>query len=82
MTSAPGLTRRHSMSAPAYVAGDYPEWLDPHLQRVFGNERAEEGAALSSRAPLDLRANTLNADRDKAAGMLSDLSPEPTRWSP
>jgi 16S rRNA (cytosine967-C5)-methyltransferase len=42
--------------APAHVAGDYPEWLDPHLQRVFGNERAEEGAALSSRAPLDLRA--------------------------
>src|SRR5579862_1448147 len=68
--------------APAHVAGDYPEWLDPHLQRVFGNERAEEGAALSSRAPLDLRANTLNADRDKAAGMLSDLAPEPTRWSP
>jgi 16S rRNA (cytosine967-C5)-methyltransferase len=68
--------------APAYVAGDYPEWLDPHLQRVFGNERAEEGAALSSRAPLDLRANALNADRDKAAGVLSDLSPEATRWSP
>jgi 16S rRNA (cytosine967-C5)-methyltransferase len=68
--------------APAHVAGDYPEWLDPYLQRVFGNERAEEGAALSSRAPLDLRANTLNADRDKAVGMLSDLAPEPTRWSP
>jgi 16S rRNA (cytosine967-C5)-methyltransferase len=68
--------------APAHVVGDYPEWLDPHLQRVFGNERAEEGAALSSRAPLDLRVNTLNADRDKAAGMLSDLAPEPTRWSP
>jgi 16S rRNA (cytosine967-C5)-methyltransferase len=68
--------------APAHVAGDYPEWLDPHLQRVFGNERAEEGAALASRAPLDLRVNTLHADRDKAASMLADLAPEPTRWSP
>ena len=56
--------------APPHVAGDYPEWLDPHLARVFGDERAEEGAALASRAPLDLRVNTLKADRDKAAAML------------
>ncbi len=69
-------------SAPAYVAGDYPEWLEPHFARAFGNARAEEGAALSSRAPLDLRVNTLKADCDKAAAMLSDLKPEPARWSP
>ena len=68
--------------APAYVAGDYPEWLDPHFTRAFGDDRAEEGAALASRAPLDLRINTLVADRDKAAAMLSDLKPEPSRWSP
>ncbi len=68
--------------APPHVAGDYPEWLDPHLVRVFGDERAEEGAALASRAPLDLRVNTLAADRDKAMAMLADLAPEPTRWSP
>ena len=52
--------------APPHVAGDYPEWLDPYLARVFGDERAEEGAALASRAPLDLRVNTLKADRDEA----------------
>jgi 16S rRNA (cytosine967-C5)-methyltransferase len=69
-------------AAPAYVAGDYPEWLEPHFARAFGDTRAEEGAALSSRAPLDLRVNTLKADCDKAAAMLSDLKPEPTRWSP
>ena len=68
--------------APAFVAGDYPEWLDPHFTRAFGDARAEEGAALSSRAPLDLRVNTLKAERDKVAGMLSDLKPEPTAWSP
>jgi 16S rRNA (cytosine967-C5)-methyltransferase len=68
--------------APAHVAGDYPEWLEPHFTRAFGDARAEEGAALSSRAPLDLRVNTLKADRDKVAGMLSDLKPEPARWSP
>jgi 16S rRNA (cytosine967-C5)-methyltransferase len=68
--------------APAHIAGDYPEWLEPHFARAFGEARAEEGAALSSRAPLDLRVNTLKADREKAGAMLSDLKPEPTCWSP
>jgi 16S rRNA (cytosine967-C5)-methyltransferase len=68
-------------NAPAQIAGDYPEWLDPHFSRVFGDERAEEGAALASRAPVDLRVNTLKASRDDVAGMLSDLNAEPTRWS-
>jgi 16S rRNA (cytosine967-C5)-methyltransferase len=68
--------------APAHVRGDYPEWLDPHLDRVFGEERAEEAAALASRAPLDLRVNTLKASRDEAAQSLADLAPQPTRWSP
>ena len=68
--------------APPHVLGDYPEWLDPYLARVFGDERAEEGAALASRAPLDLRVNTLKATRDEAARSLADLAPEPTRWSP
>jgi 16S rRNA (cytosine967-C5)-methyltransferase len=49
---------------------------------VFGDERAEEGAALASRAPLDLRANALKATRDEAARSIADLAPEPTRWSP
>lgn len=68
--------------APAHVAGDYPEWLDDAFAQSFGDQRAEEGAALASRAPLDLRVNTLKADRDKAAAMLADLEPAPTPWSP
>jgi 16S rRNA (cytosine967-C5)-methyltransferase len=68
--------------APPWVAGDYPEWLDPYFAKVFGEERAAEGAALASRAPLDLRVNALKADRDKAVAALADLAPQPTRWSP
>jgi 16S rRNA (cytosine967-C5)-methyltransferase len=68
--------------APAHVLGDYPQWLDPHFERVFGVERAEEGAALAARAPLDLRVNTLKAGREDAQAALADLAPEPTRWSP
>ena len=68
--------------APPHVIGDYPEWLDPHLAATFSDERAEEGAALASRAPLDLRVNTLKADRDTVATALAHLYPQPTRWSP
>jgi 16S rRNA (cytosine967-C5)-methyltransferase len=76
------LTVADLTAAPPHVLGDYPEWLDPYLARVLGDERAEEGAALASRAPLDLRANTIKASRDEVATSLADLSPEPTRWSP
>ncbi len=69
-------------AAPTHIAGDYPQWLDPHFERAFGSARAEEGAALASRAPLDLRVNTLKAQRDKAADMLAGLRPQACRWSP
>ncbi len=68
--------------APAYVRGDYPEWLDCYFAAVFGEERADEGAALSRRAPVDLRANTLKVDRDTAATALGHLGAMPTPWSP
>ena len=68
--------------APPFVLGDYPEWLDPHFARVFGEERAAEGAALASRAPLDLRVNTLKIERDSVGAKLAHLEASPTRWSP
>jgi 16S rRNA (cytosine967-C5)-methyltransferase len=76
------LERDRLTGAPAYVEGDYPEWLDPHLSRVFGDERAEEGAALSSRAPLDLRVNLIAGKRDEVLPKLGHLEAMPTRWSP
>src|SRR5438445_11395 len=68
--------------APAHVRGDYPEWLDPYFAAVFGEQRADEGAALSRRAPVDLRANTLKADRATALAALAHLGATPTPWSP
>ncbi len=69
-------------NATAWIMGDFPEWLDPHLARVFGEDRVAEGAALAGRAPLDLRVNTLKATRDEVAAELAALEPQPTRWSP
>ena len=76
------LDNSNLKGAPPHVVGDYPDWLEPHFTRAFGDARAEEGAALAARAPLDLRVNTLKAEPDAVAAMLADLKPEPTRWSP
>lgn len=76
------LAARSLDGAPAAVAGDYPEWLDPYLAQVFGEDRAPEAAAMASRAPLDLRANTLKASRDKVLRSLAHLGVEESPWSP
>jgi 16S rRNA (cytosine967-C5)-methyltransferase len=49
---------------------------------VFGNERVAEAISMSHRAPLDLRVNTLSADRDRVRASLRHLRAEPTPWSP
>jgi 16S rRNA (cytosine967-C5)-methyltransferase len=76
------LTANSLRSAPACVAGDYPEWLDPYLAEVFGEDRALEATAMASRAPLDLRVNTLKAQREKVLASTAHLGTVPTRWSP
>jgi 16S rRNA (cytosine967-C5)-methyltransferase len=73
--------------APAWVAGDYPEWLDESLAALFGESRAAEGAALAAPAPLDLRVNRLKID---SARLIADLGespklagpPSPTPYAP
>lgn len=58
------LAADHLADAPAPVLGDYPAWLDPLLAAAFGEARAAELAAMTERAPVDLRVNTLKIDVD------------------
>nr|MBA3519657.1 MFS transporter [Hyphomicrobiales bacterium] len=51
--------------APGYVRADLPEWIAPQFEAAFGPEWVLEGEALAGRPPLDLRVNTLKAERDK-----------------
>ncbi len=76
------LTSRNLDAAPPYIAGDYPEWLDTPLVAVFGDERVAEATAMASRAPLDLRVNTLKAKREKVLASLKHLGAQETPWSP
>src|SRR5271165_7679550 len=68
--------------APVHVLGDFPEWLTLHFEASFGADAADEGRALAERAPVDLRANLLKTNRDKALAALAHLSPQPTPLSP
>ena len=65
--------------APPAVRGDYPDWLEPHLGRVFGADRVEEGAALARRAPVDLRANSLKSDPEKVLKALQGMGAAPSK---
>ena len=53
-----------------------------HLAQVFGDDRVAEATAMASRAPLDLRVNTLKAKREEDAGVAAHLGAQPTPWSP
>ncbi|MBA68600.1 MAG: MFS transporter [Rhizobiales bacterium] len=59
------LMGRDLASAPDHVQADIPEWTVPHFQAAFGGNWIAEAQALAGRAPLDLRVNTLKADRAK-----------------
>src|SRR5882757_8524322 len=76
------LSQRSLAEAPAHIAGDYPEWLDGYLAQVFGDDRVAEATAMASRAPLDLRVNTLKAKREKILASLAHLRAKPAPWSP
>lgn len=69
---------RDLADAPAAVRGDYPDWLQPSLERAFGDEAPLEGAMLAERAPVDLRVNTLKTDVEAAIKALAPLGAEPT----
>lgn len=66
-------------SAPPHVQGDFPEWLTPHMQRVFGPDAVIEAQAMAVRADVDLRVNTLKTDAEKAALPLKTVRALPSK---
>ena len=73
------LVMAPDVTADPHIAGDYPEWLSPHMERAFGEHAAVEGQAMAVRADVDLRVNTLKVDAEKASTPLRNAKAEPSR---
>ena len=69
---------------PPHISGEYPAWLGPELQRSLGDALQPEMQAMFGRAPVDLRVNTLRAEREETLVGLRSLGikAEPTRFAP
>lgn len=76
------LTCELPAGLPMHVAGDVPEWLAPSYEKAFGPRAAEEGAALAQRAPVDLRVNSLKAERGQVLSALERFGAAEGPWSP
>jgi 16S rRNA (cytosine967-C5)-methyltransferase len=59
------IIRAQRADPPLHIKGEYPEFLDSELRRAFGDALLEEMSAMQARAPIDLRVNTLKADREQ-----------------
>ncbi|MER8814008.1 RsmB/NOP family class I SAM-dependent RNA methyltransferase [Mesorhizobium sp. M0563] len=76
------LAARRLTDAPPAVRADIPDWCMPLFERAFGTAWVEEGAALGTRPSLDLRVNTLKADRGKVLAELAETGAKPARIAP
>lgn len=73
---------RRSAAPPDPIAADAPDWAVPQLRAAFGAEWVAETHALAGRPPLDLRANTLKASRDKVIAELAETGAAPASIAP
>lgn len=73
------LAQRDLRTAPDAVRADCPDWCAALLERSYGEDWVAEGAGLATRPPLDIRVNTLRADRDKVLAELAGTGAERTR---
>ena len=69
-------------NAPPAVRADVPDWALDALAATFGDDLLTEADALAERPPLDLRVNTIKADRERVLGELKRYGAEPTPHAP
>ncbi|MBL0371765.1 RsmB/NOP family class I SAM-dependent RNA methyltransferase [Rhizobium sp. KVB221] len=69
---------RSLADAEPHIRGDIPEWIVASFSENFGDRWLIEAQALAARPSLDLRANTLRADREKVVRALADAHARPS----
>ncbi|GLS33638.1 16S rRNA (cytosine967-C5)-methyltransferase [Mesorhizobium albiziae] len=79
---ARALTSRALTEAPDATRADCPDWCAPLLEETYGDGWVAEGHGLSQRPPLDLRVNTLKADRGRVLAELLGTGAEASPLAP
>ncbi len=64
---------RQLVDAPLHIQGDVPEWCVSSLEANFDADWLEEAKAMTLRPPVDIRVNTLKANRDKVQKSLEKV---------
>ncbi len=72
-------TNPYPKDMPPEARGNYPAWLGPYLERALGRDLPREMVAMQDEAGLDLRVNTLKADREAVYAALSKAGIECAR---
>ncbi|NMM46120.1 RsmB/NOP family class I SAM-dependent RNA methyltransferase [Rhodospirillaceae bacterium KN72] len=69
---------------PVSIGGNMPVFLEQDLIALYGAETSRQLAAHDAEAPVDLRVNTLKADRDTVRAALAEagIDSAPTPYSP
>lgn len=75
------LTTDPDQDPAPFEQADVPGWLWPKFEGVFGENAIEEGQALATRAPIDIRTNTLKADREKVLKRIAHTGAKATPLS-
>lgn len=68
------LSREPAPDTAPDIQANVPQWLMPSLVKAFGDDAVRQGQALSVRAPVDIRANTLKTTREKLLNQLSKFN--------
>ncbi|MHA6641485.1 RsmB/NOP family class I SAM-dependent RNA methyltransferase [Mesorhizobium sp. A623] len=76
------IESRQLDDAPPEIRADIPDWCVPLFEQAFGADWVEEGAALAARPPLDIRVNTLRADREKVLAELAQTGASASAIAP
>ena len=68
---------RDIAEAPAHVQADIPEWCVSSFEELFGARWVDEGRALATRPPVDLRVNSLKAKPEQTLAALTKAGATP-----
>ncbi len=76
------IGKQRKAPMPEAVAADCPDWCVPLLRGAYGEGWVAEVKALAARPPLDLRINTLKANRSRVLAELEETGVAPAAIAP